>query len=98
MAICSWCGKDMSLEETISCSENVKVDFGDMVADPIRYGHDTRFGFSYFSTTQRCHDCNIKIGGIHHPGCDMEECPKCHGQLISCGCITEKGEESGERG
>lgn len=36
--------------------------------------------------THRCHDCNIAPGGKHHPGCDMERCPKCGGQLISCGC------------
>ena len=35
----------------------------------------------------RCHDCGIynKPGNIHHLGCDMERCPVCHGQLISCG-------------
>lgn len=31
-----------------------------------------------------CHDCNTPLGGIHHSGCDMERCPICGGQLISC--------------
>jgi hypothetical protein len=35
----------------------------------------------------RCHDCNAGAGGYHHPGCDAEECPSCHGQLISCSCM-----------
>lgn len=34
---------------------------------------------------QVCHDCNVKEGEIHEPGCDMETCPICGGQLISCG-------------
>ena len=38
----------------------------------------------------RCHDCNVELGGFHHPGCDMERCPKCGGQLISCGCLDEE--------
>jgi len=37
----------------------------------------------------RCHDCNIKHGGFHHLNCDVERCPKCGGQLISCGCFDE---------
>ena len=37
----------------------------------------------------RCGDCGVKAGHNHHPGCDMERCPKCHHQLISCGCLGE---------
>ena len=33
-----------------------------------------------------CHDCNVKRNQYHHFGCDMESCPRCHGQLIACGC------------
>ena len=33
-----------------------------------------------------CHDCDAREGQLHQLGCDMECCPKCGGQLISCGC------------
>lgn len=33
-----------------------------------------------------CGDCNAPRGGLHHPGCDVERCPRCLGQSISCGC------------
>ena len=33
-----------------------------------------------------CHDCATPTGALHHPGCDMEDCPRCLGQAISCGC------------
>lgn len=47
---------------------------------------------SYFDYNKRCHDCNIlnKKGNAHHVGCDMERCPKCKQQLISCGCDVEE--------
>ena len=33
-----------------------------------------------------CGDCAVKEGQIHELGCDMERCPFCGRQLISCGC------------
>ena len=35
---------------------------------------------------RKCHDCGSGGGELHQPGCDMEVCPYCHQQLITCGC------------
>src|SRR5262249_62341206 len=37
-----------------------------------------------------CHDCGVKEGQFHLPGCDMERCPFCGGQLGSYGGGYEK--------
>ena len=37
-------------------------------------------------TENMCGDCGATEGEYHHLGCDMERCPKCRGQLISCDC------------
>jgi len=45
----------------------------------------------------RCHDCHVKEGELHHFNCDMERCPFCGNQLITCGCYSELANEDGEK-
>jgi hypothetical protein len=33
-----------------------------------------------------CPDCAVSSGEFHLQGCDMEQCPRCFGQAISCDC------------
>jgi hypothetical protein len=47
---------------------------GDQIARIPMYGFDT------------CRDCGAMRGQLHIPGCDAEECPKCHKQAVVCGC------------
>ena len=37
-----------------------------------------------------CHDCGAKEGELHQYSCDMERCPFCGHQLITCDCRYEK--------
>jgi len=57
--------------------------------DEVVYVDGTRLPSSRFhfdEASGRCHDCNVVHGQPHHPGCDVERCPRCDGQLISCEC------------
>jgi hypothetical protein len=51
----------------------------------IRYGNDYP-GWKIDEYRETCHDCGVKLDQYHVPGCDVECCPGCGGQLISCDC------------
>lgn len=73
MAACPDCQREMRLAP--SCVTTLVVTVGDQRFDRVRHSGDTM---------ERCEDCGVKPGGVHHFGCDMEPCPSCGGQLIMC--------------
>lgn len=38
--------------------------------------------------SRQCHDCGAGMGGVHMVGCDIEQCPICRNQYLSCACRT----------
>ncbi len=91
MAICTFC--DHEMKDAVTCRED-PLKIGGALYDPIRWGEESRSW--YFQPTARCGDCNTPRGGVHHHGCDLEQCPRCDGQALMCGCFDdlEIGEEA----
>lgn len=77
---CPQCLREMTDPGTESCLYDV------IMVDEIYY---ERSRHHFGEQTGRCGDCQIKHGQVHHPGCDVERCPQCGRQLISCGCFPE---------
>lgn len=88
MAICSDCNREM----TAAASCDVKTIH---VVDQ-EYGLDPYRPPKWaLDPTARCHDCGVRPGGYHHLGCDVSRCPRCRGQLISCGCWSDEDADAG---
>jgi hypothetical protein len=85
MAVCTFCGNEMIHGTT--CSEE-RLRVGGIDYEPIRWGEEK--GYPFQDMTERCGDCNVSKGAVHHHGCDLEQCPACHSQAISCGCMDDR--------
>ncbi len=55
----------------------------------IRYGKEQYEGWRLMADEMPCGDCAVIKGQLHVEGCDIEECPCCRGQYLSCDCIRE---------
>ena len=78
MANCEYCKCEMETEQ--QCTQPTKILLNGQLWDR---------NTEYYDVNNRCHDCGILNvpGHLHHLGCDIERCPCCKGQLISCSCI-----------
>ncbi len=88
--ICEICGEERLDPKTVTCTGNDGV---------VLFPDGTKLFVSLFHLNEpsgRCRDCGIKHGGCHHPGCDVERCPKCGRQLITCGCLGPKEVQSSD--
>jgi len=83
MAICSVCNREMT--KAVSCTQTHILFNDEQRVARIRYGDED----PAWDSDVPCHDCGVVQGGYHHPGCDVEQCPRCGGQLISCHCGEE---------
>lgn len=75
MSICRDCNQEMM--NSVGCTLKTVHMHDGKTEDRIKYP-------SHMSNN--CRDCNCPPDSYHHLGCDMERCPQCGGQIISCEC------------
>jgi hypothetical protein len=85
--ICTDCNDEMRTAD--GCTRPRVMNAG-AVHDRRRWGDEKRWPSP--KQGERCGDCNVLPAQIHHMGCDIEECPQCSRQLISCDCWGDEDE------
>jgi hypothetical protein len=73
-------------EKIIAAQQIVSMHHQGRDVPRVRYGDEKS---DLRADTTPCHDCRVLKGEFHVPSCDVEECPVCGGQLISCDCEFE---------
>jgi hypothetical protein len=69
--------------ETTCCPKGVEMP-------RVRYGDERD---DWGANDRPCHDCAVIKGEYHVPGCDVERCPACDGQLwFGCDCDRRRGD------
>lgn len=81
-AICTRCNRDMLA--TPGC-DHVTYDFEYVLLTALRFGTDDDKA-DWADKDGRCPDCGCKVGEFHHESCDVEVCPNCGDQMLSCEC------------
>lgn len=82
-AICSLCDQNMKTAEGCTLDKFIKRADG-WISRPPKYGE----GRDWPDLPERCPDCAVHLGNVHHSGCDIEMCPHCERQLLTCECDT----------
>ena len=70
MAICDTCHKEMT--DHVGC-----------LGEPLNGAPAIPYSLENIDD---CNDCGTPPGDFHHVGCDLERCPCCRGQRLTCGC------------
>jgi hypothetical protein len=80
MATCRDCNQDMKTADGCTVAE---LTCGGERFATFPFGRDPGWPAGRM---ERCGDCGARRGHLHHIGCDVQRCPRCRGQLISCDC------------
>lgn len=85
-AICTECDQDMF--SATSCTAEPLMLCDGQLYEFVLYGSEPLWEEHGAVAEWPCRDCGVAPGGSHHPGCCVEICPRCKGQMLGCPCTA----------
>jgi hypothetical protein len=80
--------------EKIAEAQNEKTYLIDGTAyTRVPYGNEDE---DWGANSHPCGDCSAEKGELHVSSCDVEQCPACGGQVLSCDCEYDGDDEDDE--
>lgn len=75
-------------ERIEAAQEVLTYKINGIIYERIRHGKET---WNPDDHSDPCTDCGVLVGQFHVPFvCSMEECPRCSGHFVECGCVSEE--------
>ncbi|HYC83023.1 MAG TPA: hypothetical protein VEB60_00535 [Candidatus Paceibacterota bacterium] len=84
MARCEQCLQQF--HQADACTwQHVEIE-GQVYGREGTYAFGKRFEQAVNADKDRCDDCGVLAGSVHHFGCTLERCPRCGEALATCAC------------
>lgn len=84
MAICETCQREMTTADSCLERDNALRFGAELLNMPAEIEAQWDPELLRVKPGERCGDCAVAVGGIHHLNCLIERCPVCHDQAVFC--------------